>query len=890
MANSCSYEEIYSSPFKRLRRWYDTSICNSVDPVLLSNLLIGTDDGEYGSVTKDMNELSACAMKFKDSLSLARHSASVHSTPSPSKLVTSQKQLGIPVVVLDSDEEEGCENVNKIRSNSVSEHKPYMPDVQRVASLHEKFESLFQHNFNEFGSNQCISNPVSVDGWKSANNLEAHELGVSLGNLEGKVRDEALKASKVHTDTQNDTLLKLDNGFKRDIVLQAELLENHQNDVEDNDNADIWNDMDMALGSSVTSVPDGGQVPDNGGKTCEHSLVMEDDLGLYCKSCGVVLKSIDMIFEYQWKKVSKSTKTSSFSSQYVFSTSEELDKRESDLLSNPSNSIEDLSLAELPIHPRHAKQMRAHQLEGFSFLQKNLLIDKPGGCILAHAPGSGKTMLVISFIQSFLTKYPNARPLIVLPKGIIETWRKEFQKWRIEDIPLCSLYKAESRSRQLHILKNWKDQRSILLSGYKQFSSIICDADPNKLTAACQEILLKVPGLLILDEGHTPRNEDTDVLHSLAKVLTPRKVVLSGTLFQNHVKEVFNIVKLVRPNFFKLESSRAVVRHISSRIKMVFGGKRIHKTQTERSFSDLVEEALQSDDPKLKATVIQELRKLTNDMLHYYRGDFLDELPGLLDFTVILNLSQKQKVSVQEMEKVEGGKFKRSFLSSAIYMHPCLKEVQNADVKKIDELIKKMDVNDGIKTKFFLNILSLTEKFGEKLLVFGQYLRPLQFLERLVILKKGWSLGKEIFEISGDSKPVERAIAEEQFNESPNAKVLFGSIKACGEGISLVGASRVLFLDVHLNPSVTRQAVGRAFRPGQNKKVYVYRMVAADSPEEEDHITSFRKELISKVWFEWTEQCAPQAFQMVEIDISDSDDTFLESPLLKHDIKTLYRR
>ena len=67
----------------------------------------------------------------------------------------------------------------------------------------------------------------------------------------------------------------------------------------------------------------------------------------------------------------------------------------------------------------------------------------------------------------------------------------------------------------------------------------------------------------------------------------------------------------------------------------------------------------------------------------------------------------------------------------------------------------------------------------------------------------------------------------EHFNGSPDAKIFFRSIKACGEGISLVGASRIIILDARLNPSVTRQAIGRAFRQGQKMKVYnVYRLIA----------------------------------------------------------------
>ena len=59
---------------------------------------------------------------------------------------------------------------------------------------------------------------------------------------------------------------------------------------------------------------------------------------------------------------------------------------------------EELIALDIAIHPRHEKQMRPHQLAGFHFLVKNLVSDKPGGCILAHAPGSGKTFMLISFI------------------------------------------------------------------------------------------------------------------------------------------------------------------------------------------------------------------------------------------------------------------------------------------------------------------------------------------------------------------------------------------------------------------------------------------------------------------------------------------------------------
>ncbi|KAK3195418.1 hypothetical protein Dsin_026728 [Dipteronia sinensis] len=187
-------------------------------------------------------------------------------------------------------------------------------------------------------------------------------------------------------------------------------------------------------------------------------------------------------------------------------------------------------------------------------------------------------------------------------------------------------------------------------------------------------------------------------------------------------------------------------------------------------------------------------------------------------------------------------------------------------------------------------MLNLCESSGERLLVFSQYLLPLKFLERLSVKAKNWSPGREIFVISGESSAEHREWSMERFNNSPHSKVFFGSIKACGEGISLVGASRIIILDVHLNPSVTRQAIGRAFRPGQKKKVYAYRLVTAGFHEEEDHTTCFKKELISRMWFEWNEYCGYQNFQVETMDANDCGDEFLESPVLKEDVKALYKR
>uniref|UniRef100_A0A0D9X5R7 Uncharacterized protein n=1 Tax=Leersia perrieri TaxID=77586 RepID=A0A0D9X5R7_9ORYZ len=88
--------------------------------------------------------------------------------------------------------------------------------------------------------------------------------------------------------------------------------------------------------------------------------------------------------------------------------------------------------------------------------------------------------------------------------------------------------------------------------------------------------------------------------------------------------------------------------------------------------------------------------------------------------------------------------------------------------------------------------------------------------------------GKEIFVINGDTSTEDRQLATDFFNGYADAKVLSGT-------------SRIVILDDHLNQSIMHQAIGSVFRPGQKKKVFVYSLVAADSPEEKAHENAFRK-------------------------------------------------
>ncbi|KAM0934208.1 putative thymine dioxygenase chromatin remodeling SNF2 family [Dioscorea sansibarensis] len=87
------------------------------------------------------------------------------------------------------------------------------------------------------------------------------------------------------------------------------------------------------------------------------------------------------------------------------------------------------------------KSLYQHQHEAFEFIWKNLAggihldelnmkagSDDIGGCVIAHAPGTGKTRLAIVFVYSYLKVFPECRPVIVAPTGMLRTWEGEFRQ------------------------------------------------------------------------------------------------------------------------------------------------------------------------------------------------------------------------------------------------------------------------------------------------------------------------------------------------------------------------------------------------------------------------------------------------------------------------------
>ena len=114
---------------------------------------------------------------------------------------------------------------------------------------------------------------------------------------------------------------------------------------------------------------------------------------------------------------------------------------------------------------------------------------------------------------------------------------------------------------------------------------------------------------------------------------------------------------------------------------------------------------------------------------------------------------------------------------------------------------------------------------GHKLLIFSQ------FVKHLALVKNHLTAKKIPFAYM-DGSSTDRKDQVAMFNKDKKVKVFLISIKAGGLGLNLTEADYVFILDPWWNPAVEAQAVDRAHRIGQKKKVFTYKFITRNSVEE----------------------------------------------------------
>ncbi|CAN6454148.1 unnamed protein product [Victoria cruziana] len=581
----------------------------------------------------------------------------------------------------------------------------------------------------------------------------------------------------------------------------------------------LWTELDFVLGCEAIGSFDWKEIEvepkgsllgcESKSPACQHQFILDEQVGVICTLCSFVETEIKYYMP-QCGTLGKQRRKGSYEEEDD-SVLDEFDCEELSGCSDASNNLTSGTVWD--IIPELRKKMFQHQKEGFEFIWRNLaggiVLDKlnsnsdvVGGCLISHAPGSGKTFLTIAFLQSFFQRFDDCRPMIVAPVNLLHICEGEFRKWGI-GVPLHVLnsrgFFGKESSSALELLRrrqgkshsigrqnlfpiikifSWIDRKSVMLLSYGLFRKLTMEGqDSDKEGHAMRKILLEYPGLLVLDEGHTARNKFSRIWQCLKCVKTQRRIMLSGTPFQNNFLELFNTLYLIRPRFAEGISKRFGSQEGGLEADPFKGGTSL-QDKNERMFRRTFAAFLGGIEPQGSSSRLKELRLIIDPFVHVHEGN-LHKLPGLRDYFVFLYPSTLQRCVLERLS--EKSNFDNNYRA----------DLSNARI------------TDGVKVRFVVDLVRLYVALGEKVLVFSQFA----------------------------------------------VKVLLVSTEVCAEGMDLTGSSRVVLLDLAWNPSVRKQNIGRAYRFGQKKVVYVYNLIASSTLEEKKHKIQDTKDRFLQLMF-----------------------------------------
>ncbi len=442
-------------------------------------------------------------------------------------------------------------------------------------------------------------------------------------------------------------------------------------------------------------------------------------------------------------------------------------------------------------------ELREYQMKGFSWLWFMYKYGLNG--ILADDMGLGKTLQALSLIQKAKEEDGNMPVLVVCPTSVVFNWESEIQKFT----PELSCLKLSGVDR-----KNLFDkipEYDIVITSYALIRRDIEDLKDIKFR------------YVILDESQNIKNAMSQTAQSVKMLNADHKLALSGTPIENRLEELWSVFDFLMPGFL-FNVAEFNFRYVNPIME------RQDKTVEKRLKMQIYPFILR----RMKRDVAKDLPDKVENIA------YCEMTPEQKDFYLDVLDSTKEELfkSIEQngLEKSRMSIFSALLRLRQICCHPRL----------YDKEMVKGDILSG-KFEHLKGMLEQIISEGHRVLLFSSFVDMLDII-------KGWLERSGISYEYLTGKTKDRQGAVERFNSSTSIPIFLISLKAGGTGLNLTGADYVIHYDPWWNPAVEDQATDRAYRIGQTKKVFVYRIITKNTVEEKiQKLKAIKRNLVDSV-------------------------------------------
>ena len=253
-------------------------------------------------------------------------------------------------------------------------------------------------------------------------------------------------------------------------------------------------------------------------------------------------------------------------------------------------------------------------------------------------------------------------------------------------------------------------------------------------------------------------------------------------------------------------------------------------------------------------------------MLRRRKEDVLSELPPKTEIVRRIELEGDQRelyetLRLTQHERVLDEVRRRGLAQSGIVVLDALLKLRQACCDpRLVKLEGARKVQESAKLDYLLDLLGNLVEEGRRVLVFSQFAEMLALVaDALDERGLAWQ------SLTGDTPGTQRAALVERFQAGEMPLFLI-SLRAGGVGLNLTAADTVIHYDPWWNPAVEAQATDRAHRIGQDKPVFVYKLICAGTVEEKIQALQQRKAELARAVLEGG---STQALRFDDADVAE---------------------